>query len=62
MKTYKILSIAFVIACAALLVMVLLAQDYPDGKKLVLALCLGAVMAAMLFNLSVIRKKEKQQE
>ncbi len=61
MKTYKILSIAFIVICVGLLVGVFAFFDFATTQKIVLSVCLCAVIALMAYNLVLIKRKEKEQ-
>lgn len=61
MKTYKILSIAFIVICVGLMVGLFTFLNFPAGPKIVFAICLCVVIALMVYNLVLIRKKEKQK-
>lgn len=62
MKTYKILSIVFIVVCLALMAGVLVFMTGQTGHKIVIIACLGVVIMAMIYNLNVISKKRKQQQ
>jgi preprotein translocase subunit SecG len=60
MKTYKTLSIVFIVTCLALMAGVLFFMEVPTGHKIVLTACLAVVVFAMVYNLRVIRKKQTE--
>ena len=63
MKVYKFLSIAFIVICFCLMIGVLFFMPGADpGRKVVLILCLAAVVFAMFYNLYLIKKKQQQQQ
>ncbi len=62
MKTYRILSVVFIIICMGLLVGLFAVGDYPPTQKAVFAVCLCAVMVLMALNLVAINKKEKEKD
>lgn len=61
MKTYKVLSIVFIVICVGLMAGVLFFMNGQAGHKVILVSCLAVVILAMSYNLSLISKKQKQQ-
>lgn len=60
MRTYKILSIVFIVVCAVLLAGIFVSRDFfPVGQKVIFAVCLCVVIVLMGVNLRMISKKQK---
>lgn len=61
MKTYKILSIVFIVICVGLMVGLFTCLDFSAGQKIVFGICLCVIVALMVYNLILIKRKEKQE-
>lgn len=63
LKGYRIVSIMFIILGVAMIIGAFVFFDtMPVGRKVLLVLLVGVLIAAMLYNLKVIRQKEREQE
>lgn len=61
MKTYKILSVAFIVICTLLLIGLSIMPDFPVGRKIIFAACLCVVIALMATNMVVMSKKNNKE-